>query len=203
MDYNKYRYTDVSTTNLGGIQNVLRDEVKVSTTHVTFPNHIRIIKKRPLKPDGTVDYDAIVKYNITNTKTGDVIDSIVRSKGEEKPFFIYVPFKDEEYIITSAAPGIFSIVCIADDKIYNRSLKVDGKKVVPIKACAHIIPDYDNKDRYVYITFLCKFIENEETEYKNVTVKLDNMCTSELFDVNNLTIENANIREEDLLTSDI
>lgn len=203
MDFDKYRYIDVSTTNLGGIQDVLKDEIEVKTNYVTFSNYIRVIQKRPLKPDNTVDYDAHVAYNIMDLKTGEVIDTIFRSKGEEKPFFIYVPFKGKEYIVTSTAPGVFSIVCCTDNKTYDRSLDVDGKKVVPIKACAHIIPDYDNKDRYVYITFLCKFIGNEETEYKNVTVKLDNMCTSELFDVNNLTIEDANIREEDLLTSDI
>lgn len=98
---------------------------------------------------------------------------------------------------------MFSIVCCTDNKTYDRSLDVDGKKAVPIKASAHIIPNYKNEDEYVDITFLCKFVKNDETEYKNVTVKLDNMCTCELFSVNNMTIENAEIREEDLLTSNI
>ena len=53
------------------------------------------------------------------------------------------------------------------------------------------------------IAFLCKFVKNDETEYNNVTVKLDNMCTSELFNTNNMSIEDAEIKEEDLLTSNI
>lgn len=203
MDFDKYRYIDVSTTNLGGIQDVLKDEIEVKTNYVTFSNYIRVIQKRPLKPDNTVDYDAHVTYNIVDLKTGEVIDTIFRSKGEEKPFFIYVPFKGKEYIVTSTAPGVFSIVCCTDNKTYDRSLDVDGKKVVPIKASAHIIPNHKNEDEYVDITFLCKFVKNDETEYKNVTVKLDNMCTSELFNTNNMSIEDAEIKEEDLLTSNI
>lgn len=47
------------------------------------------------------------------------------------------------------------------------------------------------------ITFLCKFVGNDETEYKNITVKLDNMCTSELFNTNNMSIEDAEIKEKE------
>lgn len=203
MDFYGNRYTDVSE-NIGDTQDVTRETVKIETSRIPFSEFIKVVRKRPLKPDNTVDYNSNFSYYISDSKTGDVIDTIFRSFNDKtKPLFIYIPFKGKDYIVTSTAPGLFSIVCCTDRKTYDRSLEVDGKKVIPISASARIRTNSKNEDEYVCITFLCKFVGNDETEYKNVTVKLDNMCTSELFSTNNMSIEDAEIKEEDLLTSNI
>lgn len=197
MDFYGNRYTDVSE-NIGDTQDVTRETVKIEESRIPFSEFIKVVKKRPLKPDNTVDYNSNFSYYISDSKTGDVIDTIFRSFNDKtKPFFIYVPFKGKDYIVTSTSPGVFSIVCCTDRKTYDRSLEIDGKKAIPIGASARIRTNFKNEDEYVCITFLCKFVGNDETEYKNVTVKLDNMCTSELFNTNNMSIEDAEIKEKE------
>lgn len=185
----EFRYIDISTTNLAGIQDVFKNVIKVETNYVPFSNFIRVIYCH-------IPNSESKEYRIMNVRTGDVIESIFRHKDEKKPFFIYVPFKGKEYIVTSTFPGAFSIVSCADSKTYDRTLEIDGKKAIPIKASAHIKSNDKNEDKYVDITFLCKFDSKDgEAEYKNITIKLSNMCTCELF--SNMIVENAELSEED------
>lgn len=85
-------------------------------------------------------------------------------------------------------------MCCTDDKTYDRSLEINGKRAIPIKASAHIRSNYKNEDDYVSITFLCKFVGESDVEYKNITIKLHNMCTCEMF--SNMIVEGAEISEE-------
>lgn len=96
----EFRYIDISTTNLAGIQDVFKNVIKVETNYVPFSNFIRVIYCH-------IPNSESKEYRIMNVRTGDVIESIFRHKDEKKPFFIYVPFKGKEYIVTSTFPGAF------------------------------------------------------------------------------------------------
>lgn len=181
------QFINLTTECLHNTQNVVKDLVKVEYTYIPVPSFIQILYSA--FPDRNCE-----EYRILDTGTGNEINRIFRHEGENKPFFIYIPFKGKEYIITSTVPGAFSIVCCTDDKTYDRSLEINEKRAIPIKASAHIRSNYKNEDDYVSITFLCKFVGESDVEYKNITIKLHNMCTCEMF--SNMIVENAELSEE-------
>ena len=100
MDFYGNRYTDISE-NIGDAQDVTRETVKIEESRITFSEFIKVVKKRPLKPDNTVDYNSNFSYYISDSKTGDVIDTIFRSFNDKtKQLFIYIPFNRKQIRIS-------------------------------------------------------------------------------------------------------
>ena len=50
--------TDISE-NIGDTQDVTRETVKIEESRIPFSEFIKVVKKKPLKPDNTVDRNSI------------------------------------------------------------------------------------------------------------------------------------------------
>lgn len=94
------QFINLTTECLHNTQNVVKDLVKAEYTYIPVPSFIQILYSA--FPDRNCE-----EYRILDTGTGNEINRIFRHEGENKPFFIYIPFKGKEYIITSTVPGAF------------------------------------------------------------------------------------------------
>lgn len=175
MDYFNGQYTDISVTDIDGHQGVNKSVIKVESQQIPFSKRFRVLHR-----NGT--NKKLEEYKIVDLKDGSTVDRIFRLEDEDPPFFIFVPFKGNDYIITAVNPNVFYIINCNQGKGYSKCLTVNDCDVCPIKASAEIYTTLLGEDLNVRLSFLCKFIDKDGSySYKSIITVLDTLDTCEIF----------------------